>query len=83
MVREQFANLCSKDGAVFLKMRSSKDLEELATLAQQYLNAHGQKLSTKAPVAKQDVKTVFFATHKDAMRCYVCDGGGHSINVAE
>ena len=59
MVREQFTNSCAEDAAVFLKERSPKDLEELATLAEQYLNAHGKKLSTKVPVAKQDVNTVF------------------------
>ena len=59
-MRKQFTNLCHKDVAVFLKERSPKDLEELAALAEQYLNVHGKKLSRKAPVAKQDVETVFF-----------------------
>ena len=77
MVREQFTNSCSKNVSVFLKERSPKDLEKLAKLAEQYLNAHGKKLSTKAPVTKQDVKTSLPRTHKDAMRCYVCDGRGH------
>ena len=52
-------------------------MEEFAKLAEQYLNAHGKKLSTKAPVTKQNVKTSLPKTHKDAMRCYVCDGKGH------
>ena len=51
-MREQFANSCPKDVSVFLKERSPKDLEELAKLAEQYLNALGKKLSTKAPVTK-------------------------------
>ena len=76
-MREQFTNSCPKDVSVFLKERSPKDLEELAKLAEQYLNAHGRKLSTKAPVTKQDVKTSLPRTHKDAMRCYVCDGRDH------
>ena len=62
---------------MFLKERSDKDWEELAKLAEQYLNAHGKKLSTKAQVTKHDVKTSLPRTHKDAMRCYVCDGKGH------
>ena len=62
---------------MFLKERSPKDLEELARLAEQYLNAHGKKLSTKAPETKQDVTTSLPRTHKDAVRCYVCDGRGH------
>ena len=77
MVKEQFTNSCSKGVSVFLKERSTKDLEELAKLAEQYLNAHGKKMFTKAPVIKQDVKTSLLKTHKDAMRCYVCDGRGH------
>ena len=62
---------------MFLKERSPEDLEELAKLAEQYLNAHRNKLSTKTPVTKQDVKTSLLRTQKDAMRCYVCDGRGH------
>ena len=77
MVREQFTNSCPKDVSVFLKERSPKNLEELAKLAEYYLNAHGKKLSTKAPVTKQDVKTSLLRTNKNAMRCYVCDGRGH------
>ena len=40
MVRKQFTSSFPKDVAAFLKVRSSKDLEELATLAEQYVNAH-------------------------------------------
>ena len=77
MVRVQFTNSCPKDVSVFLKERSPKDLEELAKLTDQYLNAHRKKLSSKAPVIKQDVKTSLPRTHEDAVRCYVCDGRGH------
>ena len=77
-MREQFTNSCPKDVSMFLKERSPKDLEEWAKLAEKYLNAHGKKLSTKAPMTKQDVKTNLPRTHEDAMRCYVCDGRGHS-----
>ena len=56
-MREQFTNSCPKEVSVFLKERSLKDLEELENLAEQYLNVHRMKLSTKAPVTKQDVKT--------------------------
>ena len=76
-MREQFTNSCPKDVSVFLKERSPKDLEELAKLAEQHLNTHGNKLSTKAPVTKQDMNTSLPRTHKNAMRCYVCDGRGH------
>ena len=77
MVREQCTNSCPKDVSVFLKERNPTDLEELAMLAEQHLNAHGKKLSTNAPVTKHDVKTSLPRTHKDAMKCYECDGRGH------
>ena len=67
VMREQFTNSCPKDVSVFLKEMSPKDLDELAKLAEQYLNAHGKKLSTKALVTKQDVKTSLPRTHKDAV----------------
>ena len=38
---------------------------------------HRKKLSTKARVTKQDVKTSLLRTHKDAMKYYVCGGRGH------
>ena len=63
-MREQFTNSCPTDVSVFLKERSPTDLEELAKLVEQYLNAHGKKLSMKAPVMKQDVKTSLSRTHK-------------------
>ena len=47
MVREQFTNSCPKDVSVFLKERSPKDLEELAKLAEQYLNAMGRSCPRK------------------------------------
>ena len=48
---------------MFLKERSPKDLEELATLVEQHLNAHRKKY-TKALVVKQDLKAVFSGTQK-------------------
>ena len=63
MMREHFTNSCPKDVSVFVKERSPKDLEELTKLAEQYLNAHGKKLSMKALVTKQDVKTSLPRTH--------------------
>ena len=80
VVREQFTNSCPKDVSVFLKERSPKNLEELAQLVEQYLNAHNKKLATKAPVVKQDVKDNRPSlpwSQRDATRCYACDGRGH------
>ena len=46
-MREQFANSFFKDVSVFLKERSPKVLEELAKLAEQYLNAHRRSCPRK------------------------------------
>jgi hypothetical protein len=40
MVKEQYLDTCPKDLAVFLKERGIKDVDELARIAEQYLEAH-------------------------------------------
>ena len=49
-------------------------------MAEQYLDAHNKKLSTKTTVARQDVKDnkiVGSGSEKYVMRCFACDGRGH------
>ena len=80
MVREQFTNLCPRDVSIFLKERKPLNLEELAQMAGQYLDAHKKKLLTKTKVVRQDVKDNKFAksgSQKDIMDCFACDGKGH------
>ena len=72
MVREELTNSCPKDVSIFLKERKPKNLEELAQMAEQYLDAHNKKLSTKTMVARQNVRDNKFAesgSQKDIMRC--------------
>ena len=80
MVQEQFTNSCPRDVSIFLKERKLKNLEELAQMAEQYLDAHNKKLSSKTMVARQDVrdnKLVRSGSQKDVLRCFACDGRGH------
>ena len=49
-------------------------------MAEQYLNAHHKKLSTKRTVARKHVKTSKFAgsgSRKDVLRCFARNGRGH------
>ena len=45
---EQFLNSCPPDLAIFLRERKPTSLEELGTLSEQYLIAHGKSLSTSS-----------------------------------
>ena len=47
IVREQFTDSCPRDVSVFLKERNPRNLEELAQMAEQYLDAHNKKLSLR------------------------------------
>ena len=53
IVRKQFTSSCSKDLSIWLKQCSSTTLDELSRLADQYLAARNQKLSSKE-VIKRD-----------------------------
>ena len=46
MVREQFTNSCRRDLSIFLKERKPKNLEGVAQMAEQYLDAYNKKLSS-------------------------------------
>ena len=80
MLREQFTNSCPRAVLIFLKERKPRNLEELAQMVEQYLDAHNKKLSTKTTVARQDVRDIKLAGsegQRDVMRCFACDGRGY------
>ena len=80
LVREQFTNSCPRDVSIFFKERKPRNLEELAQMAEHYLDAHNKKLSSKTTVARQDVrgnKLAGFRSQRDVMRCFACDGRDH------
>ena len=52
MFRELLTNSCPRDESVILKKRILRNLEELAQMADQYLDTHSKKLRAKSTVAK-------------------------------
>ena len=47
IARKQFTSSCPKDLSIWLKQSNPKTLDELSRLADQYLAARNQKLSSK------------------------------------
>ena len=52
IVREQFTSSCPKDLSIWLKQSNPKTLNELSRLADQYLAARNQKLSSKEVIKR-------------------------------
>ena len=46
MVKEQFLTNCAKDLAMYLREKPNMSIEELSQMAERYMEAHGQNLST-------------------------------------
>ena len=57
MLREQFVSNCNKSLAVFLKERTPKNSKEMASLAEQYVEAHGESSCFIADHAPSKFKT--------------------------
>ena len=53
IVKEQFINSCPKEITVHLRERAPETLEEMAKIADQYLEAHGKHVFS--PVVDQDI----------------------------
>jgi len=49
VIKEQYLEICSVQLAVFLRERKPTDLEQLAKLAEQYLEAHANKNAGRRP----------------------------------
>ena len=81
MVKEQFINSCPKELAVNLRERAPETLEEMAKIADQYLDAHGKHVLSptrdKQPTLpeKEDNKKPLSDT--SLLYCYRCNGPGH------
>ena len=64
----------------FLYERKRRNLKELAQVAEQYLDAHNKKLSSKPTLAKQDErgnKLAGSGSQRDVLRCFACNDRGH------
>ena len=81
IVKEQFINSCPKELAVHLRERAPETLEEIAKIADQYLEAHGKHVFSPArnkqptPPEKEDNKKPVSDT--TPLHCYRCNGRGH------
>ena len=75
LFREQFINFCPRDISIVLKETELRYLEELAPMAEQYVDAHNKKLSTETTMARHDVKVS--EGQRDIMWCFACDNKSH------
>ena len=82
IIREQFTSSCFKDLSIWLKQSNSKTLDELSRLADQYLAACNQKLSSKEEI-KRDSEKAGVKNHHSGfppasnLKCFLCNRVGH------
>ena len=82
IVREQFTSSCPEDLSIWLKQSNPKTLDELSRLADQYLAAHSQKLSSKEVIKRDNAKAGVKDNHSgfppaSAPKCFLCNRVGH------
>lgn len=71
IISEQYLSVCPSDLALFLKERSPKDLDELATMAEKYYEAHAESFTSKQQ--NNDIRL----TTKGPKKCYKCGSESH------
>ena len=82
IVREQFISSCSKDLSIWLKQSNPKTLDELLRLADQYLAACNQKLSSKKVIKRDSARAGVNDNHSgfspaSTLKCFLCNRVGH------
>ena len=82
VVREQFTCSCSKDLSIWLKQSNHKTLDELSRLADQYLAARNQKLSSKEVIKRESARTSAKDNYSgfppaSTLKCFLCNRVGH------
>ena len=81
IVKEQFINSCPKEITVHLRERAPETLEEMAKIADQYLEAHGKHVFStgrnKAPTPPEKDDNKKPPTDTTPLCCYRCNGRGH------
>lgn len=78
IVEEQFIDSCPKELAIHLRERAPETLDQIAKIADQYLEAHGKQLfssATKRPSKTEETKNSQSET--TAPQCYKCNAHGH------
>ena len=82
IVREQFTSSCRKDQSISLKQSNPKSLNELSRLADQYLAARNQKLSSKEVIKRDSARAGVKDNHggfppANTLKCFLCNRVGH------
>ena len=82
VVREQFTSSCSKDLSIWLKQSNPKTLDELSRLADQYLAARNQKLSSKEVIKRESARAGVEDNYSrfppaSTLKCFLCNRVGH------
>ena len=82
IVREQFTRSCPKDLSIWLKQSNPKSLDELSRLADQYLAARNQKLSSKKVIKRDNARVGVNDNHSgfppaSTPKCFLCNRVGH------
>ena len=78
LIREQFLNSCNKNLAVFLKERSPKSTDEMAQLAEMYLEAHADMSSfMSTPKSNKPGKEQKPGAKNSDKKCFKCGKLGH------
>jgi len=77
VVREQYLERCSVQLAIFLRERKPKDLDELGSIAEQYLEAHANKNATRKVESRAET------SHEKKFGSCVNNGSGYSHSVSK
>ena len=79
--KEQFINSCPKELAVHLRERAPENLDQIAKIADQYLEAHGKHLfnpvKNEAPEETDDDESEKTLSDSSTVRCFKCNDRGH------
>ena len=81
LLREQFINASQRDLALFFKERKPGNISEMAELAEQYLEAHGNLFMTQDKLATQEKKSDKVDTVKHEIRSKPYGGGAKSMTA--
>ena len=81
IVREQFTSSCPKDLSIWLKPSNPKTVDELSRLADQYLAASNQKMSSKEVIKRDSARAGVKDNHSgffpaSTLKCFLCNRVG-------
>ena len=81
IVEEQFIDSCPKELTIHLRERAPETLDQIAKIADQYLEAHGKHMfssaNKKLHVQPKAEETKNAQSDTTALQCYRCNARGH------